>query len=99
MSDASTNLGPTVPSATQRWPGWLYAVLALLATVFLYFASQTIGVIAILYRPIVEHWPKGRTDAWLSNPPVEAQFVSTAISYAVFCLKKKTIYHIIYICG
>ena len=70
MSDDSSS---DVVAPSTQGGGWRVAIVALLATILLYFSAQVIGGLIVSIVPAIHHWSTVRADQWLSNS-VLAQF-------------------------
>lgn len=74
MSKDSSNLSVAKPTEQKFSKSWQVALLALLATVVLFYTAEILGGLIISIYPALHHWSATRTDNWLTNS-IEAQFL------------------------
>ncbi len=77
MSDASSKA--LAPASERRVPGWFVALMALIATGFLYFFAQLAGGLLVMLYPLLQHWSSAKIDTWLSSS-VAGQFAFSLIA-------------------
>lgn len=83
MSDDSSNLNPIAQK--RQLDGWMLGLFALIATIVIFFSSQTLGAVLVNLIPMANHWSAAETNVWLTNS-TEAQFAYGLIADGLLVL-------------
>lgn len=73
MSKDSSNVSVDITEKQKPRKGWVLALLALLATVVLFYMAEIIGGLVVSLYPVLQHWSNSQANLWLTNS-VGAQF-------------------------